>query len=144
MEARLLDEAFFRKLAPLKAALAARALALRGVTVEEIALRLSRAQRLLTDAQLDGVLLTTEPDSFYFTGLASRFWISPTRPFFLLIPREGSRPVAVVPTIIAHDLNNKTWLGSEGVRTWPGHGQIMMGSRSSPRPLVSCLSSLVA
>ena len=34
----------------------------------------------------------------YFTGFMTPFWQSPTRPWFLVLPRSG-KPVAVIPTI---------------------------------------------
>jgi len=55
----------------------------------------------------------------YFTGFLTQFWQSPTRPWFLLVPREG-KPIAVVPGIGA-PLMERTWI--DDVRTW-----------ESPRP----------
>eukprot|EP00966_Prymnesium_polylepis_P189397 4388181-Prymnesium_polylepis.1 len=99
--------------------MAARATTLRGVPHDELATRLARAQELMEQHDLDAILLTTEPDFFYFSGLNSKFWNSPTRPFFLLVPREGGQPVAVVPSIVATCLVTYTWLKAENVHTWP-------------------------
>lgn len=62
----------------------------------------------------DGLLLTTEPEIRYFTGFLSRFWLSPTRPWFLLIPASG-KPVAIVPSI-GRECFESTWL--DDVRCW--------------------------
>lgn len=70
----------------------------RGFPVAEFEARLKRAQAEMMAAGLDGLLLTTEPEIRYFTGFLTRFWLSPTRPWFLLVPASG-KPVAVVPSI---------------------------------------------
>ena len=85
----------------------------------EFAARLERAQRAMADARLDALLVTTEPEVRWFTGLLTPFWLSPTRPWFVVVPRTG-KPVAVVGEI-AGPVMARTWL--DDVRTWP-----------SPRP----------
>ena len=80
----------------------------------EFLARLEKAQGKMADAGLDGILLTTHPDLFYFTGFLTRFWESPTRPWFLILPQSGM-PVAVIPGIGAA-LMAKTWI--EDIRTW--------------------------
>ncbi|MDF1607678.1 Xaa-Pro peptidase family protein [Hoeflea sp. YIM 152468] len=86
----------------------------RGFAVPEFQARLARAQAAIADAGLDGLFLTTEPEIRYFTGFLTRFWLSPTRPWFLLVPSTG-KPVAVVPAIGRECLLN-TWL--DDVRSW--------------------------
>lgn len=63
---------------------------------------------------LSALLLTTEPEIRYFTGFLTRFWESPTRPWFLVLPGSG-KPVTVIPAIGA-SLMGKTWI--EDIRTW--------------------------
>lgn len=111
-------ETFMRRVTSLRAAFAKRARSLRGVPASELQQRLERAQALMDKAELDCLLVTTEQDFFYFTGLASRFWNSPTRPFFLLIPREGLRPIAVIPSIMGETIACHTWLEPADVHTW--------------------------
>jgi Xaa-Pro aminopeptidase len=60
--------------------------------------RTRRAQAMMADRGIDGLLLTTEPEVRYFTGYLTRFWESPARPWFLIVPATGD-PVAVIPTI---------------------------------------------
>lgn len=91
----------------------------RGFALSEYEQRTLRAQRLMTEWKLDVLLLTTKPNVLYFTGFMTQFWESPTRPWFVLVPREG-RPIAVIPEIGAKGMA-KTWV--EDVRAWP-----------SPRP----------
>lgn len=86
----------------------------RGFAASEFEQRLSRAQQMMAAADLDALLLTTEPEVRYFTGFLTRFWESPTRPWFLLVPASG-KPVAVIPTVGA-ELMGKTWI--EDIRTW--------------------------
>jgi len=91
----------------------------RGFPPPEFERRLERAQRLMATAGIDALLLTTEAEVRYFSGFLTRFWQSPTRPWFLVVPR-ARKPVAVVPGI-GEPLMAATWV--EDVRTW-----------SSPRP----------
>src|SRR6056297_3851361 len=68
----------------------------------------------MQDAGLGALLLTTEADVRYFTGFLTRFWESPSRPWFLVLPVQGD-PVAVIPSIGAA-LMAKTWIAD--IRTW--------------------------
>ena len=77
-------------------------------------MRTDRAQRLMAQHGFDALLLTTEPEVRYFTGFLSRFWESPTRPWFVIIPREGS-PVAVIPSI-GVPLMARGWV--QDIRSW--------------------------
>lgn len=76
--------------------------------------RVARAQHLMREARLSALLLTTEADIRYFTGFLTRFWESPTRPWFLVVPAGGA-PVAVIPSIGAH-LMGGCAVGE--IRTW--------------------------
>jgi len=100
----------------------------RGFPVSEFEDRTARAQRLMAEARLDALLLTTEPEFRYFSGFLSQFWESPTRPWFLVVPAKG-KPVAVVPEIGAAGLRD-TWI--DELRTWP-----------APRPADEGISLLV-
>lgn len=88
---------------------------LRGFKQEEFERRLERAQRLMCGAELDALLLSTEPEVRYFSGFLTQFWLSPTRPWFLVVPRKG-KPIAVIPEIGA-PLMAQTWIND--IRTWP-------------------------
>ncbi len=76
--------------------------------------RLMRLQAQMARQELDALLLTTPADLFYMTGFLTRFWESPARPWFLVVPISGD-PVAVIPAIGAH-LMDQTWITD--VRTW--------------------------
>lgn len=76
---------------------------------------MARAQALMSTHALDALLVTTAPNVRYFSGLDTQFWDSPTRPWFLVLPRTGP-PVAVIPEIGAPALA-ATWV--DDVRTWP-------------------------
>ena len=86
----------------------------RGFPTQEYVDRLARAQRLMAKSGLDALLLTTEQEVRYFTGYLTRFWESPTRPWFLIVPAAG-KPVAVIPSIGAA-LMGQTWI--DDIRTW--------------------------
>ena len=85
-----------------------------GFETTEFKARLTRAQSRMNSADLDAILLTTEPDIRYFTGYLTRFWESPCRPWFLVLPRSGD-PIAVIPSIGAA-LMARTWITD--IRTW--------------------------
>jgi len=80
----------------------------------EFANCLENAQKAMAEIGLDALLLTTEADVRYFSGFRTLFWESPTRPWFLVVPRRG-KPIAVIPEIGAA-LMRSTWL--DDVRTW--------------------------
>ncbi|MEY8842261.1 aminopeptidase P family N-terminal domain-containing protein, partial [Cribrihabitans sp. XS_ASV171] len=61
---------------------------------DEYRARLAKAQAMMAEADLAALFLTTEPEIRYFTGFLTRFWESPTRPWFLVVPAQGD-PTAV-------------------------------------------------
>ncbi|MDP9136754.1 MAG: aminopeptidase P family N-terminal domain-containing protein, partial [Pseudomonadota bacterium] len=87
----------------------------RGFTPREFELRTARAQQVMRGHELDAIVLTLPPNVRYFTGFDSQFWESPTRPWFVVVPADGS-PIAVIPEIGAPEMA-KTWL--KDIRTWP-------------------------
>ena len=91
----------------------------RGFSIPEFEERLIKAQDLMQQYKLDGLLLTTPQNIRYFTGYDSQFWESPTRPWFVVVPASG-KPIGIVPEIGESEFK-KTWL--EDIKTWP-----------SPRP----------
>ncbi|MBV0912510.1 M24 family metallopeptidase [Anianabacter salinae] len=76
--------------------------------------RIERLQAGMAAQGLSALLLTSPADIFYATGFLTRFWESPARPWFVVVPSEGE-PVAVIPSIGA-DLMGRTWLCD--IRTW--------------------------
>lgn len=85
-----------------------------GFPKQEFQNRTKRAQARMSDVGLAALLLTTEADLRYFTGYLTRFWESPTRPWFLVVPASGA-PIAVIPSIGAA-LMQTTWI--RDIRTW--------------------------
>jgi Xaa-Pro aminopeptidase len=86
----------------------------RGFKASEFRDRVRRAQTAMQAQGLEALLLTTEADVRYFSGFLTRFWESPTRPWFLLVLAQGD-PIAVIPAIGAA-LMEKTWI--RDIRTW--------------------------
>lgn len=86
----------------------------RGFPRAEFEARTERAQALMAKAGLAALLLTTEPELRYYTGFLTRFWESPTRPWFAVLPASGA-PIAVIPAIGAH-LMAETWITD--TRSW--------------------------
>ena len=86
------------------------------------------AQRAMHARKLEVMLLCTEVEIRYYTGFRTSFWLSPTRPWFVLLPLEGM-PIAIVPEIGA-SLMQQCYVGE--LLTWP-----------SPRPQDEGISLLV-
>lgn len=87
----------------------------RGFSAAEFEKRTARAQQIMSRHGFDALLLTAPPNVRYFTGFDSQFWESPTRPWFIVVPREGA-PIAVIPEIGAPEMA-LTWI--KDIRTWP-------------------------
>ena len=77
--------------------------------------RLDRARGIMSRHRCDALLCTTPANIRYFTGFDTRFWESPTRPWFVVVPLSGD-PVAVIPEVGA-SVMARTWV--RDVRTWP-------------------------
>ena len=100
---------------------------MQGFSKDEFRQRLDKAQFLMREQGMDLMLLTAEPEVRYFSGFFTQFWLSPTRPWFLLIPDRGY-PVAVIPEV-GEVVMRKTWV--RDIRTW-----------SSPQPADEGISLL--
>lgn len=87
---------------------------MRGFDQSEYQRRTAKAQALMAQHDLGALVLTSEPEVRYFTGYLTRFWESPSRPWFLVIPASGD-PIAVIPSIGAA-LMGQTWITD--IRTW--------------------------
>lgn len=86
----------------------------RGFPDREFEERLARAQKLLSEKEFDALLICTEADFQYFSGFNSYFWQSPTRPWFLIVPSNGS-PIAVIPSI-GENAVSTSWITD--LRVW--------------------------
>ncbi|MGJ8546882.1 MAG: M24 family metallopeptidase [Sulfitobacter sp.] len=85
-----------------------------GFPEAEYQARTERAQVMMAQHGLAALLLTSEADLRYFTGFLTRFWESPTRVWFVIVPADG-KPIAVIPSI-GGALMRQTWL--DEVLTW--------------------------
>ncbi len=86
----------------------------RGFPEAEFRARTAKAQEEMAAHGIAALLLTTEPEVRYFTGFLTRFWESPTRPWFVIVPAHGD-PIAVIPSIGVH-LMRCTWITD--IRSW--------------------------
>ncbi|WP_294228062.1 Xaa-Pro peptidase family protein [uncultured Shimia sp.] len=86
----------------------------RGFPPAEFRARITHLQAAMAQAGESALLLTSQADIFYTTGFLTRFWESPARPWFVIVPASGE-PIAVIPSIGA-DLMGKTWITN--IRTW--------------------------
>ena len=85
-----------------------------GFDQPEFERRLVKAQARLHDDRLDALVVTCAPNVRYFTGFNTQFWESPTRPWFIVVPRQGEI-IAVIPEIGAPGMAS-TWV--KDIRTW--------------------------
>lgn len=76
--------------------------------------RIARVQAPMRHHGFAALLLTQEADIRYLTGFLTRFWESPTRPWYLVLPTQGL-PIAVIPSIGAA-LMEQTLV--QDIRTW--------------------------
>jgi len=86
----------------------------RGFATAEFEQRTEAAQKIMARLGHDAMLLTTEPEVRYFTGFDTIFWLSPTRPWFVVVPAKGA-PIAVIPEIGGPSMS-LTWISD--IRTW--------------------------
>lgn len=87
---------------------------MQGFEPTEYQARVAGLQSAMLAEGLDALLLTTEADVRYLTGFLTRFWESPSRAWFLVLPASG-KPIAVIPSIGAA-LMGTTWI--DDIRTW--------------------------
>lgn len=87
---------------------------MRGFGPNEFAGRTQKLQTAMAAEGLDAILVTTEADLRYITGFLTRFWESPSRAWYVIVPATG-KPIAVIPSIGAA-LMGTTWV--EDIRTW--------------------------
>src|SRR5947209_7003666 len=78
--------------------------------------RLRRAQRLMAERDVAALLVTTEMNFRYFSGLHTQSWVMPTRPMFLILPADRD-PVAVIPAGSLVGMRQQSWVAD--IRTWP-------------------------
>lgn len=86
----------------------------RGFEQSEFERRVRALQTRMCAQDIDALLLTTPADIFYVTGFLTRFWESPARPWFVIVPSTG-KPKAVIPSI-GLPLMRQSWL--DDLRTW--------------------------
>ena len=65
---------------------------------EEYLKRLDNIHKKLENENIDAIVITSPANFRYFSGLDSNFWESPTRPWFLIISKNG-KIKALVPSI---------------------------------------------
>lgn len=85
-------------------------------TRPEFEARMERARALMTEAKLDALLITSEFNFNYLTGLVTPFWLSLTRPWFFILPRVGD-PVAIVSEHGAVVMRATSAI--DRIETWP-------------------------
>ncbi|WP_341222821.1 Xaa-Pro peptidase family protein [Loktanella salsilacus] len=81
---------------------------------DEYRRRIKALQAEMAIGGMDVLLLTSPADIFYTTGFLTRFWESPARPWFIVVPAAGD-PIAIIPTIGAA-LMGRCWITD--IRTW--------------------------
>ena len=80
----------------------------------EFVSRIHALQNEMARQNCAALLLTSPADVFYITGFLTRFWESPARPWFVVVPAKAN-PIAVIPAI-GEQLMSQTWL--DDIRCW--------------------------
>ena len=88
---------------------------IRGFPIYEFQQRLLKLQNKMKENEIDAVLITTQSNFNYFSGLVSRFWESPTRPLYLIVKQNLNTPLAIVPDLLLKSME-KTFV--KHIYTW--------------------------
>jgi Xaa-Pro aminopeptidase len=99
------------------------------ISPQEHEARIERARALMREQEIDALVLSGLANLRYFAGFAPHIYVSPTRPWFAVVPLVGE-PVALVPEMGHADTAAQSWLGR--IETW-----------ASPRPHDEGVSDLV-
>jgi Xaa-Pro aminopeptidase len=83
--------------------------------VAEYETRIEYARRLMRERGIDAIVLSSEQNLLYFTGFCTQFFVSPTRPWFFVIPLEDE-PCAIVPELGVGPMTEGTWV--RNYRSW--------------------------
>ena len=65
---------------------------------------------------LEAIVLTSPNEIYYYTGLETQFFASPSRPYYLILTPRHDTPIAVFPEIMGPPILNTTWV--DECRTW--------------------------
>lgn len=89
---------------------------LRNFGLDEMRARVDRARAGMAELGLETVLITSEANFRYFSGLVIQQWHSSTRPRYLLLSLKRD-PIAVVPESNRASMEATSWVSD--VRFWP-------------------------
>ncbi len=104
---------------------------------KEFITRYQKAQRLMEARGLDALLVTTEENGVYFSGLETLEW-GAERPIGVIIPRAtGLKPMMTFPALLGEIANATSWI--EELRPWGEWG----GLADAPRDVVAAFRQLV-
>lgn len=78
--------------------------------------RIERVRRMMTEAKLDAIVITSEFNHRYLSGFTTQFWRSPTRPWYFILPRSGA-PSVVVPSQGVENMARTSWV--DNILTFP-------------------------
>jgi len=67
---------------------------------EEYRMRWQRAQQLMKDAGMDGLIVSSKENVVYFTGIETVGWDSKHRPLGVIIPAQGEPAVVLAETLM--------------------------------------------
>ena len=78
--------------------------------------RIERAREAMEADELDALFLTNEANFKYFSGFMTQVaWVSPTRPWYFILPREG-QPIVIINEGGRDCFENSGWIAD--IRTW--------------------------
>lgn len=105
----------------------------------EFKARIEKAQRLMSEREIDCLLIQSKPNMRYFTGYQNTHWEIPSiQPGSLIIPVKGE-PVAIVPDFFTANVEQQCWVRNVVMHTEPHQPKSI---RQLPLDLAKMISDL--
>jgi Xaa-Pro dipeptidase len=94
----------------------------RGFPKSEYQQRFEWIRNEMMRKELEVIVLTSPNEIYYYTGLTTQFFQSPSRPYYLLLTPNYRTPIAIFPEIMGSPILETTWV--ESCRTWVSPNKI--------------------
>ena len=82
----------------------------RGFPRSEFEKRFEWIRQRMSRQDLEAIVLTSPNEIYYYTGLETQFFVSPSRPYYLILTPRRDTPIAVFPEIMGAPVLDTTWV----------------------------------
>ena len=82
----------------------------RGFPRSEFEKRFEWIRQRMSRQDLEAIVLTSPNEIYYYTGLETQFFASPSRPYYLILTPRRDTPIAVFPEIMGAPVLDTTWV----------------------------------